>query len=156
MLTVESAAEMEALGARLAKGLAPGMLITLDGDLGAGKTTLVRGLLRALGHEGPVRSPTFTLVEPYDLDARRIRHFDLYRVADPGELEYIGLRDYLDGEAVCLVEWPGRGEGQLPAADIAIVIEIAGAGRRVDCRAGSETGRKLALEAGCGTRISGK
>lgn len=130
-LTVDTAADMEALGARLARALAPGAVVFLHGPLAAGKTTLVRGVLRALGHAGPVKSPTFTLVEPYELAGRRVYHFDLYRIADPEELEYVGLREYFDGEALCLVEWPERGAGLLPAPSLSVRIEAEGARRRV-------------------------
>lgn len=118
-----------ALGARLAGVVAPGMLVFLRGDLGAGKTTLCRGLVQALGHAGAVKSPTYTLVEPYEETSPPLYHFDLYRVSDPAELEDIGLRDYLDSQHVCLVEWPERGHGVLPPADLIITIELAGLAR---------------------------
>lgn len=116
----------EALGAQLAAVLPENCRIDLTGELGAGKTTLVRGLLRALGHTGTVRSPTYTLIEPYQVADRRLYHLDLYRLSDPGELEYIGLRDLLHEPAVLLVEWPERGAGVLPAPDLAITLTVAG------------------------------
>ncbi|KAA6185067.1 tRNA (adenosine(37)-N6)-threonylcarbamoyltransferase complex ATPase subunit type 1 TsaE [Thiohalocapsa marina] len=121
-----------ALGERL-RGRAG--VVFLRGDLGAGKTTLVRGLLRALGHRGAVRSPTYTLMEPYAPGESRVFHLDLYRLGDPEELEYLGLRDLLDGEALLLVEWPERGAGVLPAPDLEILITHAPPGRQVLLRA---------------------
>ena len=116
------------------QGDAPGLahdggLVFLDGDLGAGKTTLVRGLLRGLGHRGPVRSPTYTLVETYELPAVRVHHLDLYRIADPDELEFLGIRDLLDGASLTLVEWPERGAGVLPAPDLVVRIAHRDRGR---------------------------
>ena len=122
-IRLKSAQDTEALGARLAARLSGRCIIYLRGELGAGKTTLVRGFLRALGYEGPVKSPTYTLVEPYILGNQRIFHLDLYRLADPEELEFIGLRDLLDGAAILLVEWPERGMGILPAADLDIRLD---------------------------------
>ncbi|MGB5834822.1 MAG: tRNA (adenosine(37)-N6)-threonylcarbamoyltransferase complex ATPase subunit type 1 TsaE [Thiohalocapsa sp.] len=106
-------------------------VVFLHGDLGAGKTTLVRGLLRELGHEGPVRSPTYTLIEPYETAGQLIYHLDLYRLGDPEEVEFLGLRDLLDGEGLLLVEWPERGAGVLPEADLIIQIDHAPPGRRL-------------------------
>ena len=106
-------------------------IVFLRGDLGAGKTTLVRGLLRGLGHQGPVRSPTYTLIEPYEVAGQRLYHLDLYRLGDPEELEFLGLRDLLDGEALLLVEWPERGAGVLPEPQLTVDIEHAPPGRRI-------------------------
>jgi tRNA threonylcarbamoyladenosine biosynthesis protein TsaE len=106
-----------------------GGLVFLEGDLGAGKTTLVRGLLRGLGHQGPVRSPTYTLVESFELPGALVHHLDLYRIADPEELEYLGIRDLLNDASLVLVEWPERGAGVLPAPDLEVVIAHRDGGR---------------------------
>jgi len=103
-------------------------LITLSGELGAGKTTFVRGFLRALNYQGTVKSPTYTFVEAYDL-SRQIVHFDFYRLTDPNELIDLGVEDYFGGEALCLVEWPERVEGWLPASDIDINLQVQDYGR---------------------------
>jgi len=131
---------MEALGARLAPALADGTVVFLRGELGAGKTTLVRGILRGLGHAGAVKSPTYTLVEPYRLGGRTIYHFDLYRLNDPEELEFLGVRDYLSGSGICLIEWPERGAGVLAEADLEIAIERSPDGRVVRMRAHTPRG----------------
>lgn len=131
-LHIANEAAMLALGATLARRFSTGGLITLHGDLGAGKTTLVRGLLRELGHTGVVKSPTYTLVEPYALASGEVFHFDLYRLADAEELEYMGIRDYLRPDALCLVEWPEKAGGTLPAADLQVFIYHAGASRHIE------------------------
>jgi tRNA threonylcarbamoyladenosine biosynthesis protein TsaE len=118
-----------ALGQRLAACLQPGLKIYLHGDLGAGKTTLVRGLLRGLGYAGRVKSPTFTLVETYNLSSLYLYHFDFYRLRDPGEWRDAGFREAFGGDAICLVEWPER--AALPAPDLCIHLAHAGEGRRV-------------------------
>ena len=146
-LDLPDAAATEALGARLAASLVRG-IVYLQGDLGAGKTTLTRGLLRGLGHTGKVRSPTYTLVEPYRLDDRRIYHLDLYRLADPEELEWLGLRDMLAEPALLLIEWPERGHGVLPAADLVISLAYAGAGRRVTLETASRAGEHMLADSG--------
>lgn len=125
-------AATEQLGATLWAELPEKCLIFLQGDLGAGKTTLVRGFLRAAGYTGAVKSPTYTLVEEYTLGTRKIFHFDLYRVADPEELEWIGIRDYFDQDCVCFIEWPDRGKGFLPEPDRVISLVTEGEGRSVE------------------------
>jgi tRNA threonylcarbamoyladenosine biosynthesis protein TsaE len=122
---------MEALGAQLGRAGVQAGVVGLEGELGTGKTTLVRGWLRALGVSGPIRSPTYTLIEPYDICQNRVYHFDLYRLSDPEELEYLGARDYFAGDCLCLIEWPERAKGWLPQADLTIKIEFAEQGRRV-------------------------
>ncbi|MGQ0656615.1 MAG: tRNA (adenosine(37)-N6)-threonylcarbamoyltransferase complex ATPase subunit type 1 TsaE [Chromatiales bacterium] len=117
-----SEAETEALGARLAACARPGRLLYLCGELGAGKTTLVRGFLRALGVRGAVKSPTYTLVEPYRVSGLDVYHFDFYRVNHPRELHEMGIGDYLRSDAMWLVEWPERGAGVLPEGDLQAVL----------------------------------
>ena len=133
--TLRDEAGTVAFGGRLARALAPGLLLTLTGDLGAGKTTLCRGIVQGLGHSGAVKSPTYTLVEPYEHTRMTVYHFDLYRLGHPEELELLGFRDYLRGDCLCLVEWPERGGGFLPAADLAITMAMQGDGRRVTLEA---------------------
>lgn len=142
MLIIETDADMRALGARLARACPPRCVIYLLGELGAGKSTLARGFLLALGYEGAVRSPTYTLVEPYDLPQRWVYHLDLYRLADSEELEFLGLRDWLDRDAILLVEWPQKGAGVLPTADLVVDIRYAGTARQVGLTAMSDTGKQ--------------
>ena len=117
--------------------------IHLEGELGAGKTTLTRGLLRALGHKGNVKSPTYTLVERYDLADRPVFHFDLYRVSDPEELDYLGLDDYLNHNALCLIEWAKQGGEFLPEPDILILLNYHNKGRQATVSALSSLGQKI-------------
>ncbi|MCG5494501.1 tRNA (adenosine(37)-N6)-threonylcarbamoyltransferase complex ATPase subunit type 1 TsaE [Ectothiorhodospira variabilis] len=131
-----------AFGARLAATCPLRGLVFLQGDLGAGKTTLVRAFLRALGHVGPVKSPTYTLVEPYEIGGRRILHFDLYRLADPEELEYLGVREDMDDATLNLVEWPSQGEGWLPVPDLVLSLSASGEGRRLELSSGTDAGRE--------------
>jgi len=143
ILTAADEEAMVACGARLAAAVVPGLVIYLAGELGMGKTTLSRGFIQSLGHAGAVKSPTYTLVEPYELKGQQVYHFDLYRLGDPEELEFMGIRDYFNGAAVCLVEWPERGEGALPPADIKIKIECEGSGRRLSLCADTLLGKRV-------------
>lgn len=148
-LVLSGEAETERLGgelARLVQARGTGLTVFLRGDLGAGKTTLSRGMLRGLGHQGAVKSPTYTLVEPYEELRPPAYHFDLYRLGDPEELEYMGVRDYFDGQSLCLVEWPERGTGLLPQPDIEIRLELHGQGRMALVRAHSKAGMSLLNE----------
>jgi len=125
---------MMALGAELARECSPGSVIYLQGELGAGKTTLTRGFLRFLGYGGVVRSPTYTLIQSYELMGREIHHLDLYRLQEPEELLELGVEDLLDGVAILLIEWPERALNLLPAAQCTVQIDIKGRAREVDIR----------------------
>lgn len=160
VLQLRDAAATRAFGARLAvalrdSGVRTPLLVGLSGELGAGKTTLVGGLLEALGHQGPVRSPTYSLVEPYRLGGRDLCHCDLYRLRDPEELEDLGLRDFMSPGSVVLVEWPDRAGDRLPAADLSLRLAYADSaarepGRSVEVTAATEAGAavlaRLAVE----------
>jgi tRNA threonylcarbamoyladenosine biosynthesis protein TsaE len=137
------AAATEAFGARLAACCKTGLLVCLRGELGAGKTTLVRGMLRGLGHTGAVKSPTYTLVESYRFDGLAVHHLDLYRLGDPGELEWLGIRDLLGDGALCLVEWPERGAGVLPPPDLELQLDYRGEGRHLVAHARDERGVEI-------------
>lgn len=134
-----------ALGARLGHACRKkGAIIFLLGTLGAGKTTLARGFLQALGHQGTVKSPTYTLVEPYILNQRQIYHFDLYRLSDPQELEFMGIQDYFTPGVIALVEWPERAHGCLPPPDLQVALEYPGTGgRSAHLEAKTERGQHL-------------
>ncbi len=147
-----------ALGARLGAALRPGMTVYLSGDLGAGKTTLVRGLLRGLGYTGRVKSPTYTLVELYSISSLNLYHFDLYRFAHPEEWEESGFREYFNAESVCLVEWPEKAAGLIPEPDVAIRLEWAGdpsrgedEGRLARITGYTEAGRQCIERLGAGS-----
>jgi tRNA threonylcarbamoyladenosine biosynthesis protein TsaE len=135
-------AASQALGKALAECLQPGLVIYLQGDLGAGKTTLARALLHALGHEGAVKSPTYTLVEVYVVSRLYLYHFDFYRFMSPEEFLDAGLDEYFREDSICLVEWPDKALGYVPPADLILSLREAGAGRRCACAARSEKGRR--------------
>lgn len=135
-------ADTAALGAALAAALCPGLVIYLQGDLGAGKTTLVRALLRALGHRGHVKSPTYTLIEPYVVSRLDLYHFDFYRFTSPDEFIDAGLDEYFAGRGVCLVEWPDKAQPYVPPADLDISLTYAGSGRHAELGARTEAGRR--------------
>lgn len=135
---------MERLGAAMAAACGDSAtLIYLQGPLGAGKTTLVRGFLRAAGIRGAVKSPTYTLVEPYELSDRAVYHFDLYRLESAEALDMLGFRDYLEAACVCLIEWPEQAEALLPAADIRVTIGLAASGRQVTLAAATPYGARM-------------
>jgi tRNA threonylcarbamoyladenosine biosynthesis protein TsaE len=151
VIRADCAEETRAVGGRLGEALPRLPLdgtvtITLSGDLGAGKTTLVAGLLAALGHAGPVRSPTYTLIEPYRLAGLDLYHCDLYRLRHPDELEDLGLRELRVPGSVLLVEWPERAEGRLGAVDLALRLAYAGAARSIELESASAAGQALASQ----------
>lgn len=127
----------------LEKNMDHGLVIYLEGELGAGKTTLTRSIVRAFGHQGNVKSPTYTLVEEYQLPPYVLYHFDLYRLSSPEELEFMGIRDYFRGQTICLLEWASHGEGMIPEADLVIQIHYADQGRNLCCIAKSPLGEQV-------------
>lgn len=140
-------AEQIAFAERIAKQLKSSFLLLLKGDLGAGKTTFARGFIHASGFDGVVKSPTYTLVEPYPISQDRMcYHFDLYRMADPEELEFTGARDYFNDYDVCLVEWPEKGHGFLPEADWLCEFDMYNNGRNLTISALTEKGKELMLQ----------
>ncbi|PHQ80902.1 MAG: tRNA (adenosine(37)-N6)-threonylcarbamoyltransferase complex ATPase subunit type 1 TsaE [Coxiella sp. (in: Bacteria)] len=132
MKTINTPEAMEQFGAELAQEYSAPSIITLEGELGSGKTTLVRGFLRQLGHDKTVKSPTYGLVETYSLDGVVVHHFDLYRVSDMQELEEMGFADYFEDDAICLIEWPRVAAALLPKSDMHCVIEIHGDERKIN------------------------
>ncbi|MEQ8954964.1 MAG: tRNA (adenosine(37)-N6)-threonylcarbamoyltransferase complex ATPase subunit type 1 TsaE, partial [Gammaproteobacteria bacterium] len=121
-----------------------GAVVHLHGTLGAGKTTFVRGFLRGFDYSGAVKSPTYTLVEPYELAAINVYHFDLYRLGNAEEMDFLGTESYFAPDNICLFEWAERGSGYIPDADLAITLEVSGSGRDLLCRSNSEKGARLA------------
>ena len=141
--SLDSEAATINLGRLLAPALDAAGVIFLSGGLGAGKTTLCRGLLRGLGYDGAVKSPTFTLVEPYELERGSVYHFDLYRLAHPDELDYLGAEDYFAAEALCLIEWPEQGAGFLPTPDLELTLTVTSeASRQMQLRAQTLKGER--------------
>lgn len=136
-------ASLLALGARLAKAVLVPTVIFMHGPLGAGKTTFARGFLRGLGYKDRVKSPTYTVVESYDLDDILVFHFDLYRLHDSYELELIGIQDYFKNNAICLIEWPEKGEEILPKQDLSFYIEMHRTGREIKWMAFSPHGETI-------------
>ncbi|MBH0040297.1 tRNA (adenosine(37)-N6)-threonylcarbamoyltransferase complex ATPase subunit type 1 TsaE [Pseudoalteromonas sp. SWN166] len=128
------------MGNRVADIIEQGAVIYLHGDLGAGKTTFTRGVVHGFGHTGKVKSPTYTLVEPYELERANVYHFDLYRLGDPEELEYMGIRDYFSPDAICVVEWPEKGGEFIPVPDLDITLSYVGNERKIVINSASERG----------------
>jgi tRNA threonylcarbamoyladenosine biosynthesis protein TsaE len=139
-LSLPNEAATLGLGAALARGIGPGRVLHLSGELGAGKTTVARGLLRALGYEGRVKSPTYTLVELYPLSSLNLYHFDFYRFANEDEWLSAGFRDYFNPDSACIVEWPERAGARLPPPDLSVALEFDGTGRRARLRAHTPAG----------------
>ena len=142
-LTLEDTSATERLGAVLGAALLDGLVVFLLGEVGAGKTSLVRGALQGLGYQGAVKSPTYTLLEEYSIAGKNIIHFDLYRLSDPEELDLIGIRDYFNGKSCCFIEWPQRGQGYLPGEDLQIQILLDGNRRLARISSGSDLGMKV-------------
>lgn len=133
----------EALAARLAISLISPLVMTFSGEIGAGKTTFIRAMLRALGIKTAIKSPTFSLIESYQSQHLQIHHFDLYRIHDEAELEYIGFRDYFLNDSVCCIEWPERASQSLDCVDINFAFAISGGGRLLTLRAFSTAGETI-------------
>lgn len=147
----ENEAEMLQFGSRLAslfrealnQNAEAALVVYLNGELGAGKTTLTRSIVQSFGYVGNVKSPTYTLVEEYELSPYTLYHFDLYRLADPEELEFMGIRDYFRAQTICLLEWASRGKGMIPNADIVIQIDYADQGRKLSLLPQSPLGQQI-------------
>ena len=143
IIPLKNEIETIAIGAKVASYLKGGEVIYLKGELGTGKTTLVRGALNKLGFVGNVKSPTYTIVEPYSIDNHVVYHFDLYRLNDPEELESLGIRDYCDGQSICFFEWPEKGGNLLPNADINLELTYLENIREVEFTSKSDVGKTI-------------
>lgn len=143
MICLPDEAAHVAFGDSLGRALAGRGVVHLEGELGAGKTTLARGILHAYGHRGAVKSPTYTLVEPYRLAGLQVNHFDLYRLGDPEELEFIGARDLFGDDSLNLIEWPSRGAGWLPIPDLVVSLSVSGTGRQAHLKAETAYGEAV-------------
>ena len=142
-LSLDTEEDTHQFGALLGKHLSAPLVCYLRGDLGVGKTRLVRAVIQSLGYDGNVKSPTYTLVEPYQLQGVNIYHFDLYRISDPEELDFLGIRDYFDHQSISFIEWPDKGKGWLNAADLSILLEFNGDGRKIQLSGLTEKGINL-------------
>jgi tRNA threonylcarbamoyladenosine biosynthesis protein TsaE len=143
MITINNESEMLAFAAKVAKAIDKGAIIFLHGPLGAGKTTFVRGFLNALGFQDKVKSPTYTLVEPYEVNHKLIYHFDLFRLKQAKELQLMGIADYFDEEVIVLIEWPEKGFPMLPKPDLACYIETIAEQRRIRLETHSAIGESI-------------
>ena len=146
IIPLKNETETKAIGEKVASCLKGSEIIYLKGDLGTGKTTLVRGALNKLGFTGSVKSPTYTIVEPYSIDNFIIYHFDLYRLNDPEEIESLGIRDYCDGQSICFFEWPEKGGNLLPNADVLLILSYHKEGRKAELIGQTEAGNKILRE----------
>lgn len=144
-LYLKDESQTEAIGQKIAQIIHPGLVIYLQGQLGAGKTALARSLIRALGHQGKVKSPTYALVELYTISRLNLYHFDLYRFDNPEEWLDAGFAEYVKPDTICLIEWPEKGGALIPQPDLTISLEISGEGRQIEIEAHTETGDKCLM-----------
>lgn len=142
-LFLESDRDTINFGRQLSQLISAPFTLYLTGELGAGKTTMSRGIIQSMGHQGAVKSPTYTLVEPYEFDKHNVYHFDLYRLSDPEELEYMGIRDYFNDKSICIIEWPDKGLDFLPKADLKLNLAYVGHSRVLTICANTKKGVTL-------------